>query len=206
MDPEIIREEQQDHGFLDSLAALPEGDRLRSCLQCGTCGGACPVAPLLPHTPRKVFAMVRAGMKRQVLESLTPWVCASCYQCTVNCPAGIAITDIMYALKRRGAQEGITPPDSDAVRFARLFTKVVSTYGRAHELQVLMKYMMFHHPVRLARQTGVGMRMMFKGRMPLFPHRIEGIDKFRAMVEKAQALEGGEGVEGMVRPTEEVAQ
>ena len=76
---------------------------------------------------------------------------------------------------------------------------MVSTYGRAHELQVLMKYMMFHHPVRLARQTGVGMRMMFKGRMPLFPHRIEGIDKFRAMVERAVALEGGAKEEEVAR-------
>jgi heterodisulfide reductase subunit C len=119
MEPEILREEQQDAGFFDSLAALPEGDRLRSCLQCGTCGGTCPVAPMLPHTPRKIFAMVRAGMKRPVLESLTPWVCASCYACTVNCPAGIHITEIMYALKRRGAAEGITPPDSDAIQIGR---------------------------------------------------------------------------------------
>lgn len=192
---QIIFEGKQDKSFLDLLAALPEGKHLRSCLQCGTCGGTCPVSPMLPHSPRRIFAMVRAGMKREVLESLTPWVCASCYECTVKCPAQIAITEIMYALKRMAGREGITPPDSDAVRFARLFTEVVSTYGRAHELQVLMKYMMFHHPVRLARQTGVGMRMMFKGRMPLFPHRIEGIDKFRAMVERAVALEAGDAQE-----------
>ena len=187
MDPEIIREEQQDHGFLDSLAALPEGDRLRSCLQCGTCGGACPVAPLLPHTPRKVFAMVRAGMKRQVLESLTPWVRASCYQCTVNCPAGIAITDIMYALKRRGAQEGITPPDSDAIRFANAFTRAVCRFGRAHELGVLMRYMALRHPIRMAKQSGAGLGMMARGRMPLRAHRINDTEGFARLVEHALA-------------------
>jgi heterodisulfide reductase subunit C len=189
MEPEILREEQQDAGFFDSLAALPEGDRLRSCLQCGTCGGACPVAPMLPHTPRKVFAMVRAGMKRPVLESLTPWVCASCYACTVNCPAGIHITDIMYALKRRGAQEGITPPDSDAIKFLHAFTDVVCKFGRAHELGALMKYMAFRHPFRMAGQSGFGLSMMLRGRMPLRAHKIKDREGFARMVEAARKHE-----------------
>ena len=32
--------------------------------------------------------------------SRTIWLCASCYACTTRCPAGIKITDIIYALKR----------------------------------------------------------------------------------------------------------
>jgi heterodisulfide reductase subunit C len=189
MELEILREEQQDAGFFDSIAALPEGEHLRSCLQCGTCGGTCPVAPFLPHTPRKVFAMVRAGMKRPVLESLTPWVCASCYQCTVNCPAGIHITEIMYALKRRGAQEGITPPDSDAIRFLEAFTDVVCKYGRAHEMGAVRKYMMFRHPLRMAGQAGAGLSMMLKGRMPLRAHKIKDLDGFGRMVAAARKHE-----------------
>ena len=97
--------------------------------------------------------MVRAGMKREVLESLTPWVCASCYQCTVSCPAGIAITEIMYALKRLAGREGITPPDSDAIRFAKpvhrggLHATAGRTSSGADEVHGV------RHPIRMARQS-----------------------------------------------------
>jgi Fe-S oxidoreductase len=35
--------------------------------------------------------------KGEVLSSYTSWLCASCYACTVECPKGIKITDIMYS-------------------------------------------------------------------------------------------------------------
>ena len=37
------------------------------CIQCGTCGGSCPSAEDMDHTPRMLFAMVRAGMRDQAL-------------------------------------------------------------------------------------------------------------------------------------------
>jgi quinone-modifying oxidoreductase, subunit QmoC len=191
-EPEVIFEGKQDPNFFDEIASLPEGERLRSCIQCGTCGGTCPVCPALPHTPRKLFAMIRAGMKDQVLESITPWVCSSCYECTVKCPAQIKITEIMYALKRRAMAEGKHLEGSDSNRFYKLFSKLVSQYGRSHELELLMRYMMFHHPFQLMRQSLLGLQMVIKGRMPFFPHRIKDLPGFEKMVEKAMALEKGE--------------
>jgi heterodisulfide reductase subunit C len=176
-------------GLLAQLAALPEGEHLLSCLQCGTCGGTCPVSRTLPHTPRRLFALARAGMDREVLESLTPHVCASCYACTVKCPAEIKITDLMYAIKRIALRAGIAPPDSDAARFAGAFTDVISRNGRSHELQTLMRYMIPRHPVRMLRQTGLGLGMMARGRMPILPERIEELEPFRRMVARALELE-----------------
>ncbi|MBN2361505.1 MAG: 4Fe-4S dicluster domain-containing protein [Deltaproteobacteria bacterium] len=189
MEPEIVFEAQQDPTFYDAVAALPEGERLRSCLQCGSCGGTCPVARILQHTPRRLFAMVRAGMKREVLTSLTPWVCSSCYACTVNCPAGIKITDIMYALKRMAIKEGLQPKESDANRFAEQFTDVVCAHGRASEFEAMMRYMMFSHPGRLLGKSAVGLEMMGRGRMPLLPHRIQGLESFRRLVARARELD-----------------
>jgi len=192
-EPEILFEGRQHPAFLDEVAALPEGERIRACIQCGTCGGTCPVSPYLPHTPRRVFAMVRAGMKDQVLKSLTPWVCSSCYECTVKCPAQIKITEIMYALKRRAIREGTTPEDSDAYRFFKLFEQIVAKKGRAHELKLLMKYMLFRHTGQMMRQSMFGARMIFKGRMPLFGHSIKDKDGFEKLVRKAIELGEQEG-------------
>jgi heterodisulfide reductase subunit C len=54
------------------MAATPGGDLLRTCLQCGTCGGSCPSGPDMDATPRKLFAMIAANMEEDVLASNTP--------------------------------------------------------------------------------------------------------------------------------------
>jgi heterodisulfide reductase subunit C len=83
--------------FLEEVIAATPGDsRLMYCIQCGTCGGSCPSASAMDHTPRSIFAMIRSGMREEVLKSNTPWMCVSCYFCTVRCPQEIHITDIMY--------------------------------------------------------------------------------------------------------------
>jgi heterodisulfide reductase subunit C len=189
MEAKVVFEGRSDPKFFETLADSPEGERLRSCLQCGTCGGSCPVSSAMKHTPRQLIAMIRAGLKSEVLQSITPWICASCYSCTVNCPAGIKITELMYALKRMAGRSGILPPDSDAIRFVRLFTESVCDHGRASELPVLMKYMMFHHPARMMGQSGSGLTMMLRGRMPVVPHSIAGLTGFKKMVECAEKLE-----------------
>ncbi|MCS6843379.1 MAG: 4Fe-4S dicluster domain-containing protein, partial [Caldilineales bacterium] len=44
------------------IAATPGGDpRLDRCIQCGTCGGSCPSAADMDHTPRQLFALIFAG-------------------------------------------------------------------------------------------------------------------------------------------------
>ncbi len=58
-----------------------------------------PVAEDMDHTPRMLFAMLRAGMREEVLSSNTPWICVSCYHCVVRCPQEVHIADVMYTLK-----------------------------------------------------------------------------------------------------------
>ena len=61
------------------------GDKMSLCMQCGMCSGSCPIGTLMDHGPRKLFMMVRAGMKEAVLTSNTIWNCTSCYNCVVRC-------------------------------------------------------------------------------------------------------------------------
>jgi len=58
--------------FEEIMANTPGGEALRLCLQCGTCGGSCPSGDDMDHTPRRIFAMVEAGLKDKVLRSNTP--------------------------------------------------------------------------------------------------------------------------------------
>src|SRR5512146_306409 len=103
----VEREPAEDLNLLEEVAARTAGiSRLEMCIQCGSCGGSCPSAAAMDHTPRMLFAMLRAGMRDEVLRSNTFWMCVSCYHCAVRCPQNIHITDVMYTLKTMAVAEG----------------------------------------------------------------------------------------------------
>lgn len=76
--------------------AIVHREELLKCIQCGTCSASCPTAYAMDYTPRQIIAALRAGELDKVLRSNTPWLCASCYYCTVRCPAGIQFTEFLY--------------------------------------------------------------------------------------------------------------
>ena len=181
--------------FMDEVEAATPGDsRLQLCLQCGTCGGSCPSGPDMDHTPRALFAMIEAGMKKEVLSSNTPWYCVSCYYCTVRCPQQIRITDLMYSLKRMAIKEGLyqessTPAASD---FSGTFIDFVEDYGRSFEVGLATRYYLRHNPLGMVKMaTSMGIGMFLKGRMDLTPNRIKDIKGLKAILNKAKEL-GGE--------------
>ena len=64
--------EYEDLSLMHEVAEATAGvSHLEMCIQCGTCGGSCPSAADMDHTPRMLFAMLRAGMRDEVLRSNT---------------------------------------------------------------------------------------------------------------------------------------
>ncbi|HQV62869.1 MAG TPA: hypothetical protein PKV19_02630, partial [Anaerolineales bacterium] len=58
---------EEDLSLLNEVSMKTAGvSHLEMCIQCGTCGGSCPVAEDMDHTPRMLFAMLRAGMRDEV--------------------------------------------------------------------------------------------------------------------------------------------
>lgn len=53
--------------FVDEISAIPGGEGIRLCIQCGTCTASCPNADSMAHTPAQLIAMARAGMRQEVL-------------------------------------------------------------------------------------------------------------------------------------------
>jgi Fe-S oxidoreductase len=83
----------------------------RQCIQCGVCGGACPLAFAMDHTPRRVIHLAKEGFLEEVLRGNTPWLCVSCYNCTVNCPTGLKITEVLFpALRDAAINAGLPLP------------------------------------------------------------------------------------------------
>lgn len=79
--------------FLEKLiATVPDGERIRLCLQCGSCSGVCPFGHVMEFPPHAMIASLRAGIFDRVLQSDAGWMCISCYACTQICPAKIPVT------------------------------------------------------------------------------------------------------------------
>jgi len=175
--------------FLEEVSAATAGvSRLEMCIQCGTCGGSCPSSADMDHTPRMLFAMIRAGMREEALRSNTPWICVSCYHCVVRCPQDVHIPDVMYTLKGMAIQAKLYS-DSTAPDFSQTFVDMVENYGRSYEFGLATRHYLKHYPLRLPSMAPMGFGMLSKKRMEITPHRIEGIDQLKAILARAKELE-----------------
>lgn len=178
--------------FLEQVSAATAGvARLEMCIQCGSCGGSCPSASDMDHTPRMLFAMIRAGLRDEALRSNTPWICVSCYHCVVRCPQEVHIPDVMYTLKSLAIQEKLYR-DSTAPDFSQTFVDMVETYGRSYEFGLATRHYLKHYPLRLPGMAPMGLGMLTRKRMDITPHRIEGIDQLRAILHKAKEVEAAQ--------------
>jgi len=163
-------------------------EELLKCIQCGTCSASCPTAYAMDHTPRRIIASLRAGQLEEVLRSNTPWVCASCYYCTVRCPAGIEFTEFMYHLKRMAVERGLYPPGKPALYQA--FVSTVERYGRSAETELMIRYFLSTlNPLGLIKLAPFGLKMLLRGRFPLLPHRIEGRGDVAKMLDHIEGEE-----------------
>jgi Fe-S oxidoreductase len=88
----VSRSPSVSESFYDSLLKVVDGERIRICLQCGTCSGVCPFGYLMDFPPSRMIAALRAEVFDKVLESDTIWMCVSCFACTEVCPAKIPLT------------------------------------------------------------------------------------------------------------------
>jgi Fe-S oxidoreductase len=83
---------------LETLLATPEGQQIMTCLQCGTCAGACPYGEYMDYPPRQVINMLRRGLLDEVIASGSLLRCVACYACMSKCPRGIKLTDVLLPL------------------------------------------------------------------------------------------------------------
>jgi Fe-S oxidoreductase len=73
------------------------GEALKQCYQCGLCTGICPWNLVRSFPTRKLIHQAQLGVAD--FEGEDTWICATCRACVVRCPRGVAIIDIMKALR-----------------------------------------------------------------------------------------------------------
>jgi heterodisulfide reductase subunit C len=75
------------------------GQKLLACYQCGKCSAGCPAVSQMDILPNQIIRFAQLGLKDELLQSKSIWVCASCLTCNSRCPKGIKIAEVMEALR-----------------------------------------------------------------------------------------------------------
>ena len=175
--------------FWKQVKMVANGERIKNCIQCGTCTGTCPISYAMDITPRQTVALFRAGHLDDILHSRTIWICASCYSCRVRCPSGILVTDMLYALKRLAMEKRIYPDKFPVYALSKAFIENVYKYGRNFELGLGAHYFLKANPAKLLASAGFGLAMMKRGRISIRPQTIKKIHEVRAIIDRANQIE-----------------
>jgi Fe-S oxidoreductase len=83
---------------LENLDLFPEGRKVLTCIQCGICAGTCPYGEFMDYPPRRIIAMLRAGLIEKVFTSDSLLNCVACYACRAKCPRDIRLTGVLLPL------------------------------------------------------------------------------------------------------------
>jgi len=182
--------------FLQQVSNIPGGESIKKCIQCGCCTGSCPVSYMMDITPREVIALFRAGDIESILSSRTIWICASCYACTVRCPQGVQVTDILYALKRLAMDQKIFPKRFPVYALSQSFVNLTNRFGRSYEPGLIILYALKTNPFKLLGMLPLFIKLLMKGRIGIFPERIKKTEAFSRILKEAEIME-------MIVPVEE---
>ncbi len=177
--------------FVDEISALPGGEGIRLCIQCGTCTATCPSATRWEYTPSRVIAMVRAGMRDEVLSSSSVWHCLSCYFCTVRCPRGVKPTELFHILEGLANQHGFTVRKTRTPAMYRSFVRSIKNNGRVHEFGMMFRYYLTTNPLAALSMLPMGLKLLSHKRMPLSPRKIKGRDDLTKIIQKFREVRGG---------------
>ena len=177
----------------DEIAALPGGENIHRCWQCGSCTNACTVNAINPEfNPRYWIYLIRLGMEEELLRDKDIiWQCVSCNKCTYACPRDVVPEAVMKATAHWLELKGHTPK-SPSMIFDEGFSDQVFHSGKIEDSLVLRNFFKatgqpLTQPWLVAMIIGLIKRfpvfyLIRLGRLTLFHPRTRGWGKARAAI------------------------
>ncbi len=187
-----------EHNFLKEVEErVEDGEWVKMCMQCGVCAGSCPLGNAWEHSPQKIFRMIMAGKREEVLTSDSMWMCTSCYNCIVRCPRELPITHIMHGLAHYAHRLELAPKGQPTRELARIFWKNLVKTGRVNELKfslaVYFKDGFVQGVKNLMSMQGIAIGLMKTGRINPFEivsgHKCKDMGGINKMLAKAREIE-----------------
>jgi len=129
---EDIRSIKTSKAFLKKLLNI---EKLKYCLECGTCTASCPVAWIIPkhYNPRILLEHIILDLDK-VLKEEALWLCAWCYRCQRKCPQELKLPEIFLTIKKIAAEQD----------YLHGFERAYKTIGREIPLPIVCSWVCFN--------------------------------------------------------------
>jgi len=138
----------------------------------------------MEHNPNKIIKMVQQGMEKEVLESKTIWLCASCETCITRCPNEVDIARMMDVLRSFALDSGANIAEKNVVKFHESFLAAIKIGGRVNEPIMMVLYKLKTGDIFSDMVMGLG--MFLKGKLSLFSPRTKDIRAIRGIFSKTK--------------------
>lgn len=173
IEPRVVTDYNEE--MEEEIAALPGGEYIHRCWQCGSCTNSCTVNAIdADFNPRFWIYLIRMGMESELLRDKDLiWQCVSCNKCTYSCPRDVFPEGVMKATAHWLELKGHTPKSPSMV-FDEVFTEQVVATGKIEEGRTLRRFlqrtgqplmqewivemtkrMFVHLPIRLLTKMGI---------------------------------------------------
>jgi heterodisulfide reductase subunit C len=151
----------------EEIAALPGGEFIHRCWQCGSCTNSCTVNAINPDfNPRYWIYLIRLGMEAELLRDKDIiWQCVSCNKCTYACPREVNPEGVMKATAHWLELKGHTEKKPSMV-FDEVFSEQVFATGKIEDGRVLRQFFA-RTGQSLFQDWLVALVRGFLGRLPL---------------------------------------
>ena len=125
----------------EEIEALPGGENIHRCWQCGSCTNACTVHAINPEfNPRYWIYLIRMGMESELLRDKDIiWQCVSCNKCTYACPRDVVPEAVMKATAHWLELKGHTPKSHSTI-FDEVFSEQVFETGKIEDGRTIKQY------------------------------------------------------------------
>lgn len=174
IEPRVVTDYNEE--LEEEIAALPGGEYIHRCWQCGSCTNSCTVNALDPEfNPRFWIYLIRMGMESELLRDKDLiWQCVSCNQCTYACPRDVFPEGVMKATAHWLELKGHTPK-SPSMIFDEVFAEQVIATGKIEEGRTLRRFfqrtsqpliqdwiiemgkkLLAHLPIKMLTKMGIG--------------------------------------------------
>jgi ferredoxin len=86
-------------GLHRQIARFGGGD-VTACMNCGNCTATCSQTMETGGFPRRIIHLLQVGHREKLEESLEPWLCYYCGECSGSCPRDANPAETMMAARR----------------------------------------------------------------------------------------------------------
>jgi heterodisulfide reductase subunit C2 len=165
------------HLYLKDKVLKETGQAVARCYQCGKCSAGCPLISEMDYSPHQILRLLQMGLSdwdKLAISSRAIWLCLTCETCHTRCPQEVDLPRVMDFLRRESLRRKVVNKAARKIlAFHRTFLDSIKYTGRLFEIGLMGGYKL--RSLALFQDLTLAPSMFLKGKLKLFPHRLQSI-------------------------------